>query len=138
MSSLTALRRVRLEQVRTQQMLAVKVGVSQAKWSKYENGEIDMPEDVAMKTLIILGDARLKAIYQHEKGIGVFNTPILTEIDEKPYTVLNVVMQESLEMIRSAETLKRLIRMSEVFKLIKTNLVYVYRLINSCQFNLQL
>lgn len=110
MSFLTDLRRVRLEQVMTQQMLEVKVGVSQANWSKYENGDIDMPEDVAMKTLMILGDARLKAIYQHEKRIGVFNTPLLTEIDENPYTVLNVVVEESLEMIRSAETLKRLIR----------------------------
>ncbi len=94
----------------TQNILAAKVGVSQANWSKYETGELDMPEDVVLRTLTILDDARLKAVYQHERGTGVFNMPVLTCIDENPYTVLNVVIEEAEEMIQSAESLKKLIR----------------------------
>lgn len=110
MSFLDQLRMVRLEQYMTQNILAAKVGVSQANWSKYETGELDMPEDVVLRTLTILDDARLKAVYQYERGTGVFNMPVLTGIDENPYTVLNVVIEEAEEMIKSAECLKKLIR----------------------------
>lgn len=110
MNFLEQLKVVRLEQCMTQSILAAKVGVSQANWSKYETGELDMPEDIVLKTLTILADARLKAVYQYERGTGVFNMPVLTGIDENPYTVLNVVIEEAEEMIRSAESLKKLIR----------------------------
>lgn len=110
MNFLEHLKVVRLEQCMTQNILAAKVGVSQANWSKYETGELDMPEDVVLRTLTILDDARLKAVYQFERGIGVFNMPVLTRIDENPYTVLSVVIEEAEEMIRNAERLKALIR----------------------------
>lgn len=110
MNFLSQLKTVRLEKCLTQNILAAKVGVSQANWSKYENGELDIPEDVVLRTLSILNDARLKAVYQYERGTGVFNMPVLTGIDENPYTVLNVVIEEAEEMIRSAMTLKKLIR----------------------------
>ncbi len=94
----------------TQNVLAAKIGVSQSNWSKYESGEIPIPGDVALKVLEVLNDSRLKTVFQYERKLGVLNLPVLTEVDENPYTVLNVVIEEAEELLSNAESLKKMIR----------------------------
>jgi transcriptional regulator with XRE-family HTH domain len=94
----------------TQNILAAKVGVSQSNWSKYESGEAPIPADIALRAIDILKDSRLKTVFQHENKLGVLNMPILTGVDENPYTVLNVVIEEAEELLSNAESLKKMIR----------------------------
>ena len=94
----------------TQSILAAKVGVSQANWSKYENEEMAIPADVVLNVLSVLDDSRLKMVFAYEHRLGVLNLPILTEVDENPYTVLNVVIEEAEELVSNAESLKKMIR----------------------------
>ena len=94
----------------TQGSIASLVGVSQSNWSKYENGQRPIPDDVAIMAIDVLKNPRLKVEYSLDKRAGLLNIPLLNNVDENAVTVLDALIEESEELLINARALKRVIR----------------------------
>lgn len=90
--------------------IALKVGVTQSTWSKYENGKVPIPHDIANNAIRVLKSRRIKAVYAYEVKSEFFNVPLLNNVDDNSIVVLDSLMEESTELIDSCIILKKLIK----------------------------
>jgi transcriptional regulator with XRE-family HTH domain len=91
----------------SQSAIAREVGVTQAAWSKYENKERSIPDDVAKRMAEIMKSPRLMNEYLYEKKAEFFNVPVLNNVDDNIIVVLDTVIEEATELIRNTQELKR-------------------------------
>lgn len=94
----------------TQCELAMRVGVSQSNFSKYENGLRPIPDDIAIATIEALKNPRLKVEYSLDKKAELLNIPLLNNVDENVVTVIDALIEESEELLVNARALKKLVR----------------------------
>lgn len=94
----------------SQEQLAYTVGITQATWSKYENGKVAMPDDIARRAIKVLRDPKLKLQCSFIQGTGLVNTPLLNNIDENIITGLVCLIEEAKEAIESSERLVKKLR----------------------------
>ncbi len=94
----------------SQTQIADYVGVTQSTYSKYESGELPIPDDVVRSSIDFFKSPRLAAQAQSEKGLGVINIPILNNINDNTVAVLDSLIEEATEMIVFASELKKLVR----------------------------
>ncbi|MBB6218217.1 transcriptional regulator with XRE-family HTH domain [Anaerosolibacter carboniphilus] len=90
--------------------IAGQVGVTQATWSKYENKELPMPDDVVERAAAVLNSPRIIAEHLYEKGSEFFNVPVLNNVDDNVLVVLDSLIEESAELIKHTQTLKKLLK----------------------------
>lgn len=94
----------------TQNDVALKIGVSQGAWSRYESRELPVPSDVANKLTTVLKSPRIKAEYAYQEKGALFNVPLLNNVDDNPVVVVDSLMKEARELIDHCEELKKLLR----------------------------
>lgn len=110
MSFTKQLREARDKMGYSQAELARRIGVSQSNYSKYETCDIRMPTDLVEKVVSLLNDPKLKIEYANEMRLGIFNIPLLNNIDDNYTTVLDSLVEELEEATISANAIKRITR----------------------------
>ncbi|WP_341877626.1 hypothetical protein [Defluviitalea saccharophila] len=93
-----------------QKDLGQAVGASQSAISLYLSKKMKMPEDIALATIKTLKNPRLLAEYQEEYGQAFFVVPTLDRIDDHHMTVIETLIEEQSESIRSLQKMKKLIK----------------------------
>lgn len=94
----------------TQGDVALRIGVSQGAWSRYESRELPIPVDVTNRLTIMLKNPRIKAEYAYYHKGALFNVPVLNNVDDNPIVVIDSLMKEARELIEHCEELKKLLR----------------------------
>lgn len=94
----------------SQEFIASQLGVSQSNYSKYERGDTEIPTDLVEKVINIVKEPRLKIEYVTERRLGLFNLPLLDNIDENYTTVLDCLIEEMEEAIQCANLIKKISR----------------------------
>ncbi len=104
------LKKTREEHGFSQTDMALNVGVTQSTWSKYENGKVHIPHDIANSAIKTLRSKRIKAVYAYEMKNEFFNVPLLNNVDDNPIVVIDSLIEESTELIESCHHLKKIIK----------------------------
>lgn len=95
----------------SQTELAGKLNISQSVISDVENGKKSLSPDLASRLPEVLNDdAKVKAEIAHEMKTEFFSVPVLRNVDDNPKNVLDVLVSEAAEAIRSAQEIKSLLR----------------------------
>ena len=94
----------------SQSEVARRLGVSQSNYSKYETRDIRMPTDLVEKVVTLFNDPKLKIEYVSEMRLGIFNIPLLNNIDDNFTTVIDSLIEELNEARISAEAIKKITR----------------------------
>ncbi len=84
--------------------------MSQSNYSKCERGTQEFPSDLVEKVIGIVKEPRLKVEYTTERKLGLFNMPLLDNVDENYTTVLDCLIEEMEEAIESAKAIKKITR----------------------------
>ncbi|MGE5631598.1 MAG: helix-turn-helix transcriptional regulator [Caulobacteraceae bacterium] len=94
----------------SQTALAGRLNISQSVISDVENGKKNLSHDLAFRLPEVLNnDAKVKAEIAHEMKTEFFNVPVLRNIDDSPKNVLDVLVSEAAEAIKSVQDIKRLL-----------------------------
>ncbi|BEP28788.1 helix-turn-helix transcriptional regulator [Helicovermis profundi] len=109
MSFSDILKEVRKSKGITQLDLAGRVGVNQTRISAYESGE-EVPFDLAINIMHVLNSPRLMMEYAYERNSEVINIPTLNNVNDDAATVIDVLIEESEELIVAAKQLKKIVR----------------------------
>ena len=91
----------------SQDFVASQLGMSQSNYSKCERGTQEFPSDLVEKVIGIVKEPRLKVEYTTERKLGLFNMPLLDNVDENYTTVLDCLIEEMEEAIESAKAIKK-------------------------------
>ena len=94
----------------TQRDLALSIGVSQGMWSRYESGELIIPNDIANKLSKVLKNPRIKAEYVYQEKGALFNVPLLNNVDDNSIVVLDSLIEEAEELIEHSKELKKILK----------------------------
>lgn len=95
----------------SQTALAGRLNISQSVISDVENGKKRLPPDLAFRLPDVLNnDAKVKAEIAHEMKTEFFSVPVLKNVDDNPKNVLDVLVTEAAEAIKSAQDIKQLLR----------------------------
>lgn len=94
----------------TQRDVALNIGVSQGMWSRYENGELPIPIDIANQLTKVFKNPRIKAEYVYQERGALFNVPLLNNVDDNSIVVLDSLIKEAGELIEHCRELKIILR----------------------------
>lgn len=95
----------------SQTVLAGRLNISQSVISDVENGKKSLSPELAYRLPEVLNDdARVKAEIAREMNAEFFSVPVLRNVDDNPKNVLDVLVSEAAEAIKSAQDIKNLLR----------------------------
>lgn len=93
----------------SQEALGKVVGIDQSRISEFESGH-EIPTDIAVKISNTLNSPRLKLAYTIDYGCELISIPYLDNVNEEVGTVIDVIIEESEEVVLAGKELKKLIR----------------------------
>jgi transcriptional regulator with XRE-family HTH domain len=99
----------RLKKGYTQEALGLLVGIDQSRISAFETGS-EIPTDIAAKISTLFNSPRLKLAYSIDYGCELISIPYLDRVNEDVATVIDVIIEESEEVIIAGKELKKIVR----------------------------
>jgi transcriptional regulator with XRE-family HTH domain len=99
----------RLKKGYTQEALGLLVGIDQSRISAFETGS-EIPTDIASRISTLFNSPRLKLAYSIDYGCELISIPYLDCVNEDVATVIDVIIEESEEVVVAGKELKKLIR----------------------------